>query len=50
MLRRGGRLREGRDTCDPVGEARYGSTLCPDVGGGYAYALIEGDGYECGEG
>ena len=36
MARMGGRLMDGSDTFDPVGEARYGSVPWPCVGGGYA--------------
>ena len=48
MVRIGGRLSDGSDTFEPVGDARYDESF--PVGGGYAYEDIEGDGYCCGEG
>lgn len=49
MVRIGGRLSDGSDTFEPVGDARYDESFCP-VGGGYAYPDIDGEGYCDGEG
>ena len=48
MVRIGGRLSDGSDTFEPVGDARYDESLCPC--GGYAYVDSEGEGYCWGEG